>query len=94
MPLLTVNESHRPEFIELKKWLKDRKFEDTGLVPACFPGESRVEGGYGVGGGRGGSCSGSVISRSTSIAVFGLRRLSLVNVSAGMNYIVSKRQDI
>nr|XP_048278411.1 SET domain-containing protein 4 isoform X1 [Myodes glareolus]XP_048278412.1 SET domain-containing protein 4 isoform X1 [Myodes glareolus]XP_048278413.1 SET domain-containing protein 4 isoform X1 [Myodes glareolus]XP_048278414.1 SET domain-containing protein 4 isoform X1 [Myodes glareolus] len=36
-----VNESHRPEFIELKKWLKDRKFEDTGLVPACFPGTGR-----------------------------------------------------
>ncbi|XP_050017965.1 SET domain-containing protein 4 isoform X2 [Alexandromys fortis] len=36
-----VNESHRPEFIELKRWLKDRKFEDTGLVPACFPGTGR-----------------------------------------------------
>ncbi|CAH6792574.1 SET domain-containing protein 4 [Phodopus roborovskii] len=36
-----VSESHRPEFIELKKWLKDRKFEDTGLVPACFPGTGR-----------------------------------------------------
>nr|KAF6478515.1 SET domain containing 4 [Molossus molossus] len=32
-----VNESHKPEFIELKKWLKDRKFEDTSLIPACFP---------------------------------------------------------
>nr|XP_042115499.1 SET domain-containing protein 4 isoform X3 [Peromyscus maniculatus bairdii] len=36
-----VNESYRPEFIELRKWLKDRKFEDTGLVPACFPGTGR-----------------------------------------------------
>ncbi|XP_024417211.2 SET domain-containing protein 4 isoform X2 [Desmodus rotundus] len=36
-----VNESYKPEFIELKKWLKDRKFEDTNLVPACFPGTGR-----------------------------------------------------
>ncbi|XP_005073937.1 SET domain-containing protein 4 isoform X2 [Mesocricetus auratus] len=36
-----VNESHRPEFIELRKWLKDRQFEDTGLVPARFPGTGR-----------------------------------------------------
>ncbi|KAL6086467.1 hypothetical protein STEG23_002726, partial [Scotinomys teguina] len=36
-----VNESYRPEFIELKKWLRDREFEDTGLVPACFPGTGR-----------------------------------------------------
>ncbi|XP_049641745.1 SET domain-containing protein 4 [Suncus etruscus] len=36
-----VTESHKPEFIELKKWLKDRKFEDTNLVPACFPGTGR-----------------------------------------------------
>ncbi|XP_055470920.1 SET domain-containing protein 4 isoform X2 [Psammomys obesus] len=36
-----VNESYRSEFIELKKWLKERKFEDTGLVPACFPGTGR-----------------------------------------------------
>ncbi|XP_036099400.1 SET domain-containing protein 4 isoform X2 [Molossus molossus] len=36
-----VNESHKPEFIELKKWLKDRKFEDTSLIPACFPGTGR-----------------------------------------------------
>ncbi|ELW67864.1 SET domain-containing protein 4 [Tupaia chinensis] len=32
-----VNESYKSEFIELKKWLKDRKFEDTKLMPACFP---------------------------------------------------------
>ncbi|XP_052013872.1 SET domain-containing protein 4 isoform X4 [Apodemus sylvaticus] len=36
-----VNESHRSEFIELRKWLKERKFEDTGLVPASFPGTGR-----------------------------------------------------
>ncbi|XP_064435157.1 SET domain-containing protein 4 isoform X4 [Mirounga angustirostris] len=36
-----VNESYKPEFIELKKWLKDRKFEDTNLIPACFPGTGR-----------------------------------------------------
>lgn len=83
LPLLTVNESHRPEFIELKRWLKDRKFEDTGLVPACFPGESRVEGGDGVGGGRGGSCSGSVISGSTFIAGFGLRCLCFTLLFCG-----------
>ncbi|EHA98074.1 SET domain-containing protein 4 [Heterocephalus glaber] len=32
-----ANESHKPEFIELKKWLKDRNFEDTNLTPAQFP---------------------------------------------------------
>ncbi|XP_053420178.1 SET domain-containing protein 4 isoform X3 [Nycticebus coucang] len=36
-----VNESFKCEFIELKKWLKDRKFEDTNLMPACFPGTGR-----------------------------------------------------
>ncbi|KAM6161684.1 SET domain-containing protein 4 [Erethizon dorsatum] len=36
-----VNESHKPEFIELKKWLKDRNFEDTNLTPARFPGSGR-----------------------------------------------------
>ncbi|XP_045708714.1 SET domain-containing protein 4 isoform X2 [Phyllostomus hastatus] len=36
-----VNESCRPEFIELKKWLKDRKFEGANLVPARFPGTGR-----------------------------------------------------
>ncbi|XP_005375769.1 PREDICTED: SET domain-containing protein 4 isoform X2 [Chinchilla lanigera] len=36
-----VNESHKPEFIELKKWLKDRNFEDTNLIPARFPGTGR-----------------------------------------------------
>ncbi|XP_037687757.1 SET domain-containing protein 4 isoform X2 [Choloepus didactylus] len=36
-----VNESHKPEFIELKRWLKDRKFEDTNLTPARFPGTGR-----------------------------------------------------
>ncbi|KAM5333114.1 SET domain-containing protein 4 isoform 2-T4 [Glossophaga mutica] len=36
-----VNESCKPEFIELMKWLKDRKFEDTNLVPAYFPGTGR-----------------------------------------------------
>ncbi|KAB1283716.1 SET domain-containing protein 4 [Camelus dromedarius] len=34
-----MNESYKPEFIELKKWLKDRKFEDANLIPARFPGE-------------------------------------------------------
>ncbi|XP_057552083.1 SET domain-containing protein 4 isoform X3 [Hippopotamus amphibius kiboko] len=36
-----VNESYKPEFIELKKWLKDRKFEDTNLIPVRFPGTGR-----------------------------------------------------
>ncbi|XP_073928806.1 SET domain-containing protein 4 isoform X3 [Castor canadensis] len=36
-----VNESHRSEFIELKKWLKERKFEDRNLTPAYFPGTGR-----------------------------------------------------
>ncbi|XP_006886793.1 PREDICTED: SET domain-containing protein 4-like [Elephantulus edwardii] len=36
-----VNESNKPEFIELKKWLKDRKFEDTHLIPARFPDTGR-----------------------------------------------------
>nr|KAF6476133.1 SET domain containing 4 [Rousettus aegyptiacus] len=36
-----VNESYKPEFIELRKWLKDRKFEDTNLIPASFPGTGR-----------------------------------------------------
>uniref|UniRef100_A0A8C3VVX9 SET domain-containing protein 4 n=1 Tax=Catagonus wagneri TaxID=51154 RepID=A0A8C3VVX9_9CETA len=36
-----VNESYKPEFIELRKWLKDRKFEDTNLIPAHFPGTGR-----------------------------------------------------
>uniref|UniRef100_A0A8D0MB50 SET domain-containing protein 4 n=1 Tax=Sus scrofa TaxID=9823 RepID=A0A8D0MB50_PIG len=36
-----VNESYKPEFIELKKWLKDRNFEDTNLIPARFPGTGR-----------------------------------------------------
>uniref|UniRef100_A0A8C6RJ47 SET domain-containing protein 4 n=4 Tax=Nannospalax galili TaxID=1026970 RepID=A0A8C6RJ47_NANGA len=36
-----VNESYKSEFIELKKWLKDRKFEDTTLIPAYFPGTGR-----------------------------------------------------
>uniref|UniRef100_G3T8V8 SET domain containing 4 n=1 Tax=Loxodonta africana TaxID=9785 RepID=G3T8V8_LOXAF len=36
-----VNESYKSEFIELKKWLKDRKFEDTNLIPARFPGTGR-----------------------------------------------------
>ncbi|XP_069886744.1 SET domain-containing protein 4 isoform X2 [Dipodomys merriami] len=36
-----VNESYRSEFIELKKWLKARKFEDTNLIPARFPGTGR-----------------------------------------------------
>ncbi|XP_055272071.1 SET domain-containing protein 4 isoform X2 [Moschus berezovskii] len=36
-----VNESYKPEFIELKKWLKDRRFEDTTLIPAHFPGTGR-----------------------------------------------------
>ena len=35
-----MNESYKPEFIELKKWLKDRNFEDTNLIPARFPGKS------------------------------------------------------
>ncbi|KAL1288637.1 SETD4 [Ovibos moschatus] len=36
-----VNESYKPEFIELKKWLKDRRFEDATLIPARFPGTGR-----------------------------------------------------
>ncbi|XP_070108274.1 SET domain-containing protein 4 isoform X2 [Equus przewalskii] len=36
-----VNESYKPEFIELKKWLKERKFEDMNLTPARFPGTGR-----------------------------------------------------
>nr|XP_027785013.1 SET domain-containing protein 4 isoform X1 [Marmota flaviventris] len=36
-----VNESYKSEFIELKKWLKNRKFEDRNLTPACFPGTGR-----------------------------------------------------
>ncbi|KAM9201241.1 SET domain-containing protein 4 isoform 2-T3 [Dugong dugon] len=36
-----VNESYKSEFIELKKWLKDRKFEDPNLTPAHFPGTGR-----------------------------------------------------
>uniref|UniRef100_A0A8C9PEZ3 SET domain containing 4 n=1 Tax=Spermophilus dauricus TaxID=99837 RepID=A0A8C9PEZ3_SPEDA len=35
-----VNESYKSEFIELKKWLKNRKFEDRNLTPARFPGKS------------------------------------------------------
>ncbi|XP_032867162.1 SET domain-containing protein 4 isoform X3 [Tyto alba] len=31
-----VNCSHKPEYIKLKKWLKDRGFEDTNLRPAEF----------------------------------------------------------
>lgn len=34
-----MNESYKPEFIELKKWLKDRRFEDATLIPAHFPGK-------------------------------------------------------
>lgn len=36
-----MSESSKPEFVELKKWLKDREFEDANLVPACFPGTGR-----------------------------------------------------
>ncbi|XP_012590023.1 PREDICTED: SET domain-containing protein 4 isoform X2 [Condylura cristata] len=36
-----VTESHKPEFVALKKWLRDRKFEDTNLIPAHFPGTGR-----------------------------------------------------
>ncbi|XP_008573940.1 PREDICTED: SET domain-containing protein 4 [Galeopterus variegatus] len=36
-----VSESYKAEFIELKKWLKDRKFEDRNLTPARFPGTGR-----------------------------------------------------
>lgn len=36
-----VNESYKPEFIELKRWLKHRKFEDPNLIPARFPGTGR-----------------------------------------------------
>ncbi|NWU94516.1 SETD4 protein, partial [Upupa epops] len=31
-----VNCSHKPEYIKLKKWLKDRGFEDSNLRPAQF----------------------------------------------------------
>ncbi|XP_014391114.1 PREDICTED: SET domain-containing protein 4 isoform X4 [Myotis brandtii] len=40
-PSRGVNESYKPEFIALKKWLKARKFEDTNLIPACFPDTGR-----------------------------------------------------
>uniref|UniRef100_G1T6K9 SET domain-containing protein 4 n=1 Tax=Oryctolagus cuniculus TaxID=9986 RepID=G1T6K9_RABIT len=36
-----VNESYKSEFIDLQKWLKDRKFEDKNLAPARFPGTGR-----------------------------------------------------
>ncbi|XP_057360334.1 SET domain-containing protein 4 isoform X1 [Manis pentadactyla] len=41
LPSSALNESYKPEFIELNKWLKDRKFEDTNLTPARFPGTGR-----------------------------------------------------
>lgn len=36
-----MNESYKSEFIDLQKWLKDRKFEDKNLAPARFPGTGR-----------------------------------------------------
>ncbi|XP_038622224.1 SET domain-containing protein 4 [Tachyglossus aculeatus] len=36
-----VNESHQLEFIELKKWLKGRRFGGGNLRPARFPGTGR-----------------------------------------------------
>ncbi|KAM5281183.1 SET domain-containing protein 4 [Ctenodactylus gundi] len=36
-----VSESYKSEFIALKKWLKDRNFEDTNLIPARFSGTGR-----------------------------------------------------
>ncbi|XP_035171632.1 SET domain-containing protein 4 [Oxyura jamaicensis] len=36
-----VNCSHKLEYIELKKWLKDRGFEDSNLRPAQFQGTGR-----------------------------------------------------
>lgn len=34
-----VNESCKSEFIDLRKWLKERNFEDRNLAPAHFPGK-------------------------------------------------------
>ncbi|KAK2089596.1 hypothetical protein P7K49_032262 [Saguinus oedipus] len=39
-----VNESYKSEFIELRKWLKDRKFQDLNLVPARFPEPGKQQG--------------------------------------------------
>ncbi|KQK75381.1 hypothetical protein AAES_147538 [Amazona aestiva] len=36
-----VNCSHKLEYIKLKKWLKDRGFEDSNLRPAEFLGTGR-----------------------------------------------------
>ncbi|XP_051840852.1 SET domain-containing protein 4 isoform X2 [Antechinus flavipes] len=36
-----VSESHKLEFIELRKWLKERKFEDHNLRPTRFSGTGR-----------------------------------------------------
>ncbi|XP_058517646.1 SET domain-containing protein 4 isoform X3 [Ochotona princeps] len=40
-PARGVNESCKSEFIDLRKWLKDRNFEDRNLAPAHFPGTGR-----------------------------------------------------
>ncbi|KAM9565999.1 SET domain-containing protein 4 isoform 2-T4 [Guaruba guarouba] len=39
--LCAVNCSHKLEYIKLKKWLKDRGFEDSNLRPAEFLGTGR-----------------------------------------------------
>ncbi|XP_074070130.1 SET domain-containing protein 4 isoform X2 [Macrotis lagotis] len=39
--LSKVSESHKSEFIELGKWLKERKFEDHNLRPTRFSGTGR-----------------------------------------------------
>ncbi|XP_074156778.1 SET domain-containing protein 4 isoform X2 [Sminthopsis crassicaudata] len=36
-----VSESHKLEFIELRKWLKERKFDDHSLRPTRFSGTGR-----------------------------------------------------
>ncbi|XP_072471118.1 SET domain-containing protein 4 isoform X1 [Notamacropus eugenii] len=39
--LSKVSESHKSEFIELRKWLKERKFKDHHLRPTRFSGTGR-----------------------------------------------------
>ncbi|XP_068931075.1 SET domain-containing protein 4 isoform X4 [Petaurus breviceps papuanus] len=39
--LSKVSEGHKSEFIELRKWLKERKFKDHNLRPARFSGTGR-----------------------------------------------------
>ncbi|XP_067421650.1 SET domain-containing protein 4 [Emydura macquarii macquarii] len=41
LPLYLVNQSHKLEYIQLKKWLKERGFDDSNLRPAQFSGTGR-----------------------------------------------------